>query len=271
MNQEQYHLLRAARPSGADEHDPAVVAARAAAAAHPGMAEQLAGERALDVAMGKALHRAEPPPGFEAALLTAMRAARGAAEPPAFLEKTVLGAMQIPMVSDQSNVVPFRRRAWLGWGAAAAAALAAGAFQWWRTAAFSMHRLSRELATISEGGVRLSLMSMDPAAINGWLGYYKAPRPGPLPDKLAALPRKGCHLYEIDGHPVSLECFLLPGMRELHLFCTPAAALLDPPPEGAPPGLRTVEGRTLATWTRGGSVALLFSQESTIAIGELLA
>ncbi len=270
MNQEQYHLLRAARPSGADEHEPAVVAARAAAAALPGMNEQLATEHALDVAMGSALHRAEPPPGFETAMLTAMRAARGAADPPAFLEKTVLGAVQIPTVSETSNVVPFRRRAWLGWGAAAAAALVAGSVHWWRTAAFSMHRLKRELAGVSKSGVQLSLMSMDPAAINGWMGYYKAPRAGPLPDKLAALPRKGCHLYQVDGHPVSLECFLLPGMRELHLFCTPAAALLDSPPEGALPGFCSVEGCTLATWTRGGAVALLFSRESAVVIGELL-
>lgn len=271
MNQDQYQLLRAARPSGADEREPAVVAARAAAAAQPGMTEQLAKERAMDLAMGTALRKAEPPPGFEAAMLTAMRAARGGADPPVALEETVLTAVRIPPVPDKSNIVPLRRRAWLGWGAAAAAALAAGAFQWWRTAAFSMHRLSRELATISAQGVRLSLMSMDPAAINGWMSYYQAPRPGPLPDKLAALPRKGCHLYEIDGHPVSLECFLLPGMKELHLFCTPAAALLDPPPEGVPPGLRTVHGRTLATWTRGGQVALLFSQEPAAVLTELLA
>lgn len=270
MNQDQHHLLRAARLSGRDEHDPAVLAARAAAALQPDLVAQLEQEHQRDLAMRAALHEAVPPAGLEAALLTAMRAARGHVDPPASLQQSVLTAMQQPPVSDQISAPRFSRRHWMGCSAAAAAALAAGSVWWWRSVAFSMHRLSRELATISAYGVQLSLMSMDPAAINGWLGYYKAPRSGLLPDKLQALPRKGCHLYQIDGHPVSLECFLLPGMRELHLFCTPAAGLLDPPPEGGNPDIHAVDGRTLATWTRSGQTILLFSEESPGTMQSLL-
>ena len=42
MTPEQYQLLRAARPSGKDEHDPLFMAARSAAAEHPDIVQKLA-------------------------------------------------------------------------------------------------------------------------------------------------------------------------------------------------------------------------------------
>ncbi len=269
MNSDQYHLLRAARPSGEDEHEAAMVSAREAAAADPALLAQLEQERTMDLAMGAALQQASPPPGLEAALLTAMRAARHEALPPDSLQESVLAAVRGSAAPARANTRSFSRRRWLGWGTAAAAVTIASTW-WWRSFAFTMHRLSQELAAISNKGVQLSLMSMDPAAISAWLDEAKAPRPGTLPDKLQELPRKGCHLYQIARHPVSLECFLLPGMKELHLFCTPAAGLLDPPREGVSPQLSKVGGLTLATWTRGGQAILLFSHESPGDIESLL-
>ena len=194
---------------------------------------------------------------------------RGSFEPPDSLEGTVLSAVKMP-APVSGNSPSFSRRQWLGFATAAAAALVAGSTYWWRFLAFTMSHLTRQLATISAEGVKLSLMSMDPEAITGWLTFYQAPRPVALPENLATLPRKGCHLYQISGHPVSLECFLLPGMKEIHLFCTPAAGLLVPPDEGESPTLRSQAGRTLATWTRAGQTVLLLSAEPGEVIRRLL-
>jgi hypothetical protein len=270
MTPEQYQLLRALRPQGGDGDDPAVAAARAAAEQHPDIIAQLKRERQIDLAMQAAVRAAPVPEGLENAILTAMRAAAGSAETPPALKQSVLEAVQIPHKTAPIVRPRFTRRHWLGLSTAAAAAIAAGGTWWWRTAAFSMQRLSRDLAAISAKGLQLGLMSMDPAAIDGWLNYYKAPRPASLPDKLAVLGRKGCQIYDINGHPVSLECFLLPGMKEIHLFCTPAAGLLNPPAEGATADVRPFEGLTLASWTRAGKTVLMFSHEAPEVVRTLL-
>ena len=267
MNEDQLHLLRAARPSGQDEHDDAVAAARAAAAQDADVLALLEAERCTDLAMQAALQNVEPPAGLESALLTAMRAARSAVEPPPALRESVLTAVKLPT----ARRTAVSRRRWLGWSAAAAASLAAGSVWWWRRAhAFTMQRLSEELAAITRAGVTLSLMSMDKSAVAAWLREHSAPRAAVFPDKLDALPRKGCHLYDIAGHPVSLECLLLPGMRELHLFTTPSAELDDPPADGAAPAVRAFAGRTLATWTRDDVTMLMFSSQPAEEISTLL-
>ncbi len=269
MNDEQLNLLRSTRPSGQDEHEADVVAARAAAALQTGLSARLDEERQTDLAMQQALRSVEPPAGFETAMLTAMRAARGLTEPPAALRETVLTAVQMPSPPVVAGPGLSRRR-WLGLGAAAAAAALAGGWWWRENHAFSLRRLSRTLAAITKEGVTLSLMSMDTAAVTSWLREHQAPRPDALPEKFATLGRKGCHIYTIEGHQVSLECLLLSGMRELHLFCTPAAGLIGAPGDGAAPQLSRVAGRTLATWTRGPQTMLLLSQALPEEIQALL-
>ena len=267
MTPEQYQLLRAARPSGKDERDPLVIAARSAAEGRLDVLQQLAEDKKLDTALCAALSGVMPPPGLESSLITAIRAARGTAEPPASLKDNIVTAIRFP--ASPTPTSPTRRQ-WLGWASAAAAAIAAGSTYWWRSIAFSMPHLVKELSEISEKGVQLSLMSMDPAAIDGWMSFYQAPRPSVFPPKLAALPRKGCHLYTINDHPVSLECFLLPGMKEIHLFCTPAADLRGSPEEGAAPVVEKHAEHTLASWTNAGQTVLLFSNEPVEVISGLL-
>ena len=271
MTEEQLQLLRAARLSGRDENDPEVVAARAAAAADAEVLAWLEEERRTDLAMQQGLRDVDPPPELESALLTAMRAARGHAEPPADLRETVLHAVRLPVAPPTVVRGDFTRRKWLGWSLAAAASIVASGAWWWReNHAFSMRRLSEQLAAITKKGVTLSLMSMDKDAVVNWLREHQAPRADALPGKLDALGRKGCHLYEIEGHAVGLECLLLPGMKELHLFCTPARGLTDPPADGLAAEVRPFADRTLATWTRGAQTMLLFCTEPPEEIRALL-
>ena len=83
---------------------------------------------------------------------------------------------------------------------------------------------------------------------------------------LDELPRKGCHIYLIDGRKVSLECFLLPEMRELHVFTTPASGFNDLPPEGAEPIMKNIDGLTAALWQREGEVMVLLTEQPEAAI-----
>ncbi len=267
MTPEEYHLLRAARPSGGDEADPAVRAARAAAAADPVSAAQLQRELELDQEMTAAMANVAPPAYLENAILTAMRAGRGLVVVPPTLEENVLSALggKHPHPARRS------RRRWLGWATAAAAGLAVSVSYWQNRAnGLSMRRLREELAAISNKGLQLGLRSMDRAAVAGWLDQHGAPRALDLPDKLAALPRKGCQLYHIEDHPVGLECFLFPDMSEIHLFCTPTAGLAEAPPEGGWTKLQTEGNLTLATWTRRGLTMLLYTHQPLPAVSALL-
>lgn len=270
MTEEQLQLLRAARPSGQDEHDADVAAARAAAAHDPETVARLEEERQIDLAMQESLRATEPPAGLEASLLAAMRTARAAAASPA----PEPAAPQFEIVkrpASETHTARISRRGWLAASAAAAASVALGSMWWWREyRAFSMKRLSAALADITKKGVTLSLMSMDKAAVVNWLVTNQAPRADALPEKLDALGRKGCHIYDIEGHRVSLECMLLPGMVEIHLFATRSANLIDPPAPGAPAKVATFSGRTLATWTRGAQTMLLFSEAPTDTISGLV-
>ncbi len=270
MTEEQLHLLRSLRPLGQDDHEAGVPEARAAAE-DAGISIHLDDERQTDIAMRAALGQIEPPAGLEDAVRTAMRAARGIGEPPAELRESVLSAVRLPGNAESVSEARMSRRRWLGWGAGIAASLAVGGKWWWDTRAFTMGKLTRELTAITRKGISLSLMSMDKAAVGDWLKANKAPRVAVLPEKLDALVRKGCHLYDIDGHPVSLECFLLPDMRQLHLYTTPSAGLVNPPTPGAAAGFTRDGDLTMATWATGENTVLLVSHESPELIRPLIA
>jgi hypothetical protein len=243
-------VLRAARPSGNDDDDAQIRAAREAA--DPALLEELANEREFDRAVAAELRANEPPADFEEQLISAMRAAREPAPMAMFPPARIT------------------RRSWLGW--AAAASLAGGAGTWWWTVgrATRFDDLVDRLARISKDGVTLSLMSMDRLEVGIWLREAGAPRTASLPDSLHDLPRKGCHLYDIEGRPISLECFLLPGMRELHLFTTATRGLRGAPKDQAS-RIATAGGLTAGSWTHDGKTMILLSEESPATITDLLA
>ena len=242
-------LLRAARPSGQDDDDAQIRAAREAA--DPALLAEIGEERAFHDAVARELRSNEPPAGFEQQLIAAMRAARD--KPPL----TVVPPTRVT------------RRSWIGW--AAAASVAGGTGAWWWTVNWSTRfdDLVDELARISKEGVTLSLMSMDRLEVGIWLRKAGAPRTASLPDSLHDLPRKGCHLYDVEGRQVSLECFLLPGMRQLHLFTTATRGIRGAP-EDHGSRIATVNGLTAGSWTRDGKTMILLSEESPSTIKDLL-
>jgi hypothetical protein len=260
-------LLRATRPSGQDDADPEVQAARAASDAATQTA--LDAERAGDAEFARALRSVEPPAELEARLLTAMRAARAQVDPPPQLEAQVLAAVRTARTDE---LAPVARRQWFAWAAAAGVAAIAGGAVWWqRERRLPMARLTARLTAIVHGGVTLSLMSMDRTAVAAWLRDTGAPRSAQLPPALENLGRKGCHLYDIEGRPVSLECFVLPSMGVLHCFTTHTALLRDAPADGAAPTIVADAGLTVATWSRGGHTIVLASEEAPHIVRALLA
>lgn len=257
MNQEsdKHRLLaRAASPSGKDDHDPEIAAAHEAIAADPEFAAQLKVEREADLAISESLRATEPPPGLEDQLLATLREAR---------EKSVT-----PKLAEAPSNL-FTRRHWLGM--AAAAALTTGiAYTWHRSKRLPLSRLVDTLATYSLDGVTLSLMSMDKDEVVDWLVSRDAPRASVLPPALDALGRKGCHIYDIEGHRVSLECFLLPGMREIHLFSTPTSGLTNAPDDGDQAELGSVQSLTSAIWSQAGNTMVLLTHEPAASTRSLL-
>jgi len=266
--------LRAARPSGQDDADPDVRAAREASAADAELQEMLRREREADAAIGRALRSVEPPADLEARLLTAMRAARAQITPPPDLEAQVIEAVRTNR--DRETLAPevashWSRRQWFGAAAAAIAAVCAGGALWWqRQSRMPMAFLTARLTTIASEGVTLSLMSMDKQAIAAWLRTAGAPRSAHLFPKLDALGRKGCHLYDIDGHPVSLECLVLANMSVVHCFTTPSSGLRDAPPTSRPASVRTEDGFTVASWSHADQTIVLVSEESAAIVQALV-
>ena len=243
-------VLRAARPSGLDDDDARIRAAREAA--DPALLAEMSDERDFDRAVARDLRSNEPPPDLERRLIAAMRASR---------EIPPLAAVPAARVD---------RRSWIGWAAAASVAGGLGAWWWNAGRGTGFEDLVGRLARISKEGIKLSLMSMDRVEVGDWLERAGTPRTASLPESLDALPRKGCHLYDIDGRPVSLECFLLPGMRQLHLFTTATRGLRGAPEEQGH-RIASVDGLTAGTWTRDGKTMILLSEETPATVTELLA
>jgi hypothetical protein len=269
MTEEQLQLLRSLRPQGQDEHESGVPEARAAAE-HAGLTVHLNDERENDLVMRGALGAVEPPAGLENSLRIAMRAARGIGEPPVELRESVLSAVRLPKATEPVSDPRMTRRRWLGWGAGIAASLAVGGKWWWDTQAFTVRKLTRELTAITRNGISLSFMSMDKVAVKDWLESNNAPRLSVLPENLNALGRKGCHLYDIAGQPVSLECFLLPDMRQLHLYTTPSSGLVNSPVAGAAAEFQSDGDLSIAIWAKGDQTLLLVSHESADLIRSLI-
>ena len=266
-------LLRAARPSGQDDADPDVRAARAAVAADEELQAALTRECDDDAAIARALRSAPVPDDLEARLLTAIRAARAQIMPPPGLEAQVIEAVrstrsrEIPAPSETPH---WSRREWFAATAAAAAVCAGGALWWQRQQRLPMAQLTAQLIGFARAGVTLSLMSMDKTAVAAWLDSAQAPRSAHLYPRLDALGRKGCHVYDVEGHPVSLECLIFANMRVLHCFTTRTPGLRDAPAATLPPSIRTQDGFTVATWTRDDQTIVIVSEESPELIQSLL-
>lgn len=252
-------IIAAARASGKDDLDLEIASLLRD---HPELARDFDANRRADQLASTAMAEIEIPDGLEDQLVNLLRQTRSAGNSgKAAAEAEAIVALPRRGVS---------RRSWMA--SAAAVALSAGGGYWFfrNRSRPSFDDLLARLATISREGVTLSLMSMDRAEVSEWLVSRDAPRANQLPAGLDALPRKGCHVYQIDGREVSLECFLLPEMRELHVFTTPAGDFRDLPSDGSEPLIKTIDGLTAALWRREGEVMALLTEQPASAVRPVL-
>ena len=268
MTEEQLQLLRASRLSGEDENDIAIKLAREALRGNDESSKQLSLEHQVDLRLQQGLRDIAIPETLESGVFAAMRAAldvkNHTSENQNQLEEPLHVEPMVPMK-------PQSRRRFLAWALPAAASVALGlGWMWQRRNTTSLVSLAKKLAKISSDGIKLTLMSMDRQQVTAWLNDKRAPRPDQLPQRLDLLVRKGCHIYQIDGCEVSLECFLLPDMKQLHLFCIESANLSDPPNPLAAPSISALDEFTLAIWSRDQVTMLFLSHEPAEKIRELL-
>ena len=114
----------------------------------------------------------------------------------------------------------------------------------------------------------LGMTSPDHDKIVAWLKDQEAPM-GDLPAKMSTLPSVGCQKFVVQGHNVSLICFILAGGRLVHLFVINQQALSDPPPNNAPE-FKQVRGWSTASWSDGRMSYLLATQADSDALRQLL-
>ena len=248
-------LLAAARATGKDDPELGI---GELLRDHPELGSEFDAIRRADQIAIEAMAEVAIPDGLEEQLVGLLKQTRQAAcqEEPAPAAPEIVG-------------FPRRDTSRRNWLAGAAAVVLGSTGGWWFFADRrrpSFDTLLAALARKSREGVTLSLMSMDRTEVIGWLTSRKAPRASRIPGGLDALPRKGCHIYQIEGRQVSLECFLLPEMRELHVFTTPTDDFRNLPPEGTEPILKTIDGLTAALWQREGLVIALLTDQPADAI-----
>lgn len=235
MNTSTRHTLDAARARGQDDTEPEIAAALSSIEADEKASAWFTQRRQEDASIGLALRSIEPPAELH--------------------QRIQRGAMQ------NSSQSVMSRRWFIPTSAAAAATVLAGLY-WRSTRSFTTDQLTAAVAKISADGIKLSLMTMDKNAVVKWLANAKAPRALSLPSKLDAITRKGCHVYEIKGNEVSLECFVLEGsMRQLHLFTVKASALADAVTEAEGGRVEKLGDQTVALWARDSHVMILLSRE----------
>jgi hypothetical protein len=124
------------------------------------------------------------------------------------------------------------------------------------------------LAYLGNDAPALGMTSPDHDKIVAWLKERNAPT-GDMPSKMTALPAVGCQKFDVQGHKVSLICFVLAGGKLVHLFVVDEGALSDPP-SSAGPEFKQVEGWSTAAWSDGRMSYLLATQADSDALRQLL-
>ncbi len=236
-------LLGAARPHGADTHDPEIAAAAARAAADPALARWLEQERGFDAAIASRMQSLEPPAHLRARIAAGVR----------------LGGRAAPS-----------RRPVLFWslGLAAALALVAGVvllapggredapevaerapLREWKEAC---------LAIFADPEFALDLMDESYPPLEAYLRAGGTPVAGALPFREGVVFPVGCKILGWRGQPVSFTCFQTADGRLVHLFVV-ARGVADESTLARGPAREQVGEFASITWMRDDRIVLVAS------------
>jgi len=125
-----------------------------------------------------------------------------------------------------------------------------------QSAPLTSDRLVQEIFNLKQSDkITLGKMGGGADELRTWLADRGSPSDFTMPGGLAALGGIGCQTFTIDGHKVSLVCFMLDKDRVVHFFVMDSSGLDHPP--GSEPEFILRGGLTAATWSAGGRTYVL--------------
>ena len=132
-----------------------------------------------------------------------------------------------------------------------------------------------QMASVALRGYEMDLQTNDPAQVQAYLAYKRAPADYHLPAGLEHVAMTGCAIEGWQNTKASMICFrtgkpLPPGQQsDLWLFVVNRASLQNAPPPG-PPKIAAVNRLITAVWTRGDLVYFLGTEGDAQAIRQFL-
>lgn len=244
--QEAKRVLQALRPNGADTTQPAFAEALALAERDPELKAWWEARQAFDRKVAAKLEEVPLPADLRATILARRKIGRPAPQPHFAFWLAAAAAVAILCIIGPSLPTVLENARHVS------------------TATYD----EAALGFLGNDAPALGMMSPDHDRIVAWLKDRKAPT-GDLPAKMSALPSVGCQKFVVQGHSVSLICFVLAGGKLVHLFVVDQQALADPPTVNAPE-FKQVQGWSTASWSDGRMSYLLATQADPDALRQLL-
>ncbi len=240
MDNEQAKLILSAyRASGEDASDPFFAEALEQVRRDPELGRWFAEQRRLDQSMQSALQSVVPPASLREELLLNRRVVR------------------LNQRSGLFGRFLSRPAPWLAMAASIVLLLGIGFLLYSpQTHPLTTDQLVQEVFDLKQNdGITLGKMGGGTDELRAWLARRGSPSDFTVPAGLEALGGMGCQTFTINGHKVSLVCFMLDKDRLVHFFVMDNTGLDHPP--GTEPTFVQREGLTAATWSEGGRTYVL--------------
>ena len=238
--QEAKRALQALRPNGLDATQPAFAEALALAERDPELKAWWEAQQSFDRKVAAKLEEVPLPADLRAILLTGRKIRRPAPQPQPHFAFWLAAAAAVAILCIIGPALENARH------------VSAATYD------------EAALGFLGNDAPALAMTSPDHDKIVAWLKDRKAPT-GDLPAKMSGLPSVGCQKFVVQGHNVSLICFILTGGRLVHLFVVDEQALSDPPANNAPE-FKQVRGWSTASWSDGRMSYLLATQADPDAL-----
>jgi len=242
--QEAKRALEALRPNGLDATQPAFAEALALAERDPELKTWWEARQSFDRKVAAKLGEVPLPADLRATLLAGRKIERFAPQPQPHLAFWLAAAAAVAILCMIGPALENTRHI--------------------STAIYD----ETALGFLGNDAPALAMTSPDHDKIVAWLKDQKAPT-GDLPAKMSTLPSVGCQKFVVQGHNVSLICFVMTGGKLVHLFVVDQQALSDPPAVNAPE-FKQVQGWSTASWSDGRMSYLLATQADPDSLRQLL-
>lgn len=244
MDNEQAKLILSTyRHGGEDASDPFYSEALEQVRRDPELGRWFAEQRRFDQSMHRALDSVQPPAGLHDRLL---------------VNRGVVRLHQHPGLMARLRSRP---AAWMAMAASIILLLGIGFMMQSPTSdPLTADQFVGEVFELKQSGkISLGKMGGGTDEMRAWLAERGSPADFVLPAGLEALGGMGCQTFSINGHRVSLVCFMLDKDRIVHFFVMDNTGLDHPP--GAAPSFIQRDGLAAATWSQDGRTYILTGKD----------